>query len=124
MTAVTLSSMTNLINVTVVYNHQPVLNSMCHISSLEVYRGRDHVTRIMHDGFLLSDSGRVEASIQLTIVMELTMIHVLILRLTMPAWRIILRNILESSIAWTYPVLMEDYQRVDACSLKWLEKQT
>ena len=36
------------------------------------------MTRIMHDGFLLSDSGRVEASVQLTIVMELTMIHVLI----------------------------------------------
>ena len=56
------------------------------------------MTRIMHDGFSLSDSGIVEASIQLIIIMELTVIHVLILRLTMPAWHIILRNILESFI--------------------------
>lgn len=36
---------------------QPVNGSLCQITSLEVYRGRRHVTEISHDGFFLSDEG-------------------------------------------------------------------
>ena len=37
-----------------------VNGSFCHISSLEVYRGREAVFRIQHDGLSLSDRGMLE----------------------------------------------------------------
>ena len=39
---------------------QIVNSSFCHILSLEVYRGREQVTGISHQGFSLTDSGAVE----------------------------------------------------------------
>ena len=37
--------------------NQPVNGSLCQIISLEVYRGRGHITEISHNGFSLSDKG-------------------------------------------------------------------
>ena len=37
-----------------------VNSSHCHISSLEVYRGRDRVIEISHQGFSLRDNGSIE----------------------------------------------------------------
>ena len=34
--------------------------SICHIASLEVYRGKRGVTKISHNGFSLSDKGTIE----------------------------------------------------------------
>ena len=39
---------------------QPVKNAFCHISSLEVYRGRNKANRISHDGFHLNQRGAIE----------------------------------------------------------------
>ena len=39
---------------------QPVNSSFCHISNLEVYRGRKQVIQISHDGFSLSINGTVD----------------------------------------------------------------
>ena len=39
--------------VTVSNTCQPVNSSLCHIASLEVYRGRRQITKISHDGFFL-----------------------------------------------------------------------
>ena len=36
---------------------QSVNGSLCQLTSLEVYRGRRHITEISHDGFFLSDEG-------------------------------------------------------------------
>ena len=67
MAATTINSSNQVTNATIVYNETsqlvPIVSSVCRITSLEVYRGRDHVTRIRHNGFSLSDSGTVEASI-------------------------------------------------------------
>ena len=40
--------------------HQSVNGSFCHISSLEVYRGRKQAIEISHDGFSLNDRGPIE----------------------------------------------------------------
>ena len=68
MTATTIDSSHRVTNATIVHNETsqpvPVVSSVCHIASLEVYRGRDHVTTIRHDGFSLSNSRTVEASIK------------------------------------------------------------
>lgn len=40
--------------------HQSVNSSFCEISSLEVYRGRQHAIVISHEGFSLNDSGSIE----------------------------------------------------------------
>ena len=53
-------------NVTIVNNHQPVNRSVCSISNLEVYRGREEVTEISHDGFSLTDRGTVEVKHYMT----------------------------------------------------------
>ena len=38
---------------------QPVNNSFCRISSLEVYRGREQAIEISYDGFSLNDNGTI-----------------------------------------------------------------
>ena len=38
---------------------QPVNNTLCHISSLEVYRGREQAIEISHDGFSLTENGTI-----------------------------------------------------------------
>ena len=67
MTATTTNSSRKVANATIVYNktlqHILVVSSLCRIASLEVYRGRDHVTKIRHNGYSLSDGGIVEANI-------------------------------------------------------------
>ena len=45
--------------------NQPVNSSLCNISSLEVYRGREQAIEISHDGFSLSNSGSIEVIIEL-----------------------------------------------------------
>ena len=40
--------------------HQLINGSLCQIASLEVYRGRDQITKISHDGFSLSEGGTVK----------------------------------------------------------------
>ena len=37
-----------------------VNSSFCHITSLEVYRGRKQAINISYDGFFLTDSGTIE----------------------------------------------------------------
>ena len=39
---------------------QLVNSSLCHIASLEVYRGRDQAIEINHGGFFLSDNGTIQ----------------------------------------------------------------
>ena len=39
---------------------QAISSSLCQISSLEVYRGREQVIKISHEGFLLNGSGSIE----------------------------------------------------------------
>ena len=39
---------------------QVLNNSVCHVVSLEVYRGRDKATEIRHDGFSISYDGSIE----------------------------------------------------------------
>ena len=39
---------------------QPVRSAFCHISSLEVYRGRNEAINIRHDGFHLNQRGNIE----------------------------------------------------------------
>jgi hypothetical protein len=39
---------------------QLVNSSLCHISSLEVYRGRDQAINISDQGFSLSENGSIE----------------------------------------------------------------
>ena len=41
---------------------QPVNGSFCQIISLEVYRGRRHITEISHNGLLLSGEGVLEVN--------------------------------------------------------------
>lgn len=41
---------------------QPVNGSFCQITSLEVYRGRRHITEISHNGLFLSDEGVLEVN--------------------------------------------------------------
>ena len=50
------------LNATIVVKgtQQQVNSSLCHISSLAVYRGRNQVIEISHHGFSLSDSGTIE----------------------------------------------------------------
>jgi hypothetical protein len=43
---------------------QPINKSVCDIASLEVYRGREQVIEISHNGFTLSNSGTFEVSHQ------------------------------------------------------------
>ena len=38
---------------------QPINNSFCRISSLEVYRGREQAIKISHEGFSLNDNGTI-----------------------------------------------------------------
>ena len=56
------TSTVTLLNVTIIKRdtEEQVNNSTCHISSLEVYRGRTHMIEIRHDGFFLSDSSTIE----------------------------------------------------------------
>ena len=42
---------------------QVVNGSVCHIASLEVYRGKRLITMIRHNGFSLSDRGTIEVYI-------------------------------------------------------------
>ena len=39
---------------------QPVNSAFCHITSLEVYRGRNETAKINHDGFHLNQRGAIE----------------------------------------------------------------
>ena len=39
-----------------------ITTSFCHISSLEVYRGRDQTIEISHQGFSLSEGGIIEVA--------------------------------------------------------------
>ena len=39
---------------------QPVNNVFCHITSLEVYRGRNEAIKISHNGFHLNQRGAIE----------------------------------------------------------------
>lgn len=58
-TAVTTNSTLGLTDAVVVYRetNQPVNSSLCLISSLEVYRGRDEITEIENDGLSLNERG-------------------------------------------------------------------
>ena len=51
-------------NVTVIVTStkKQVNNSVCRISSLEVYRGREQAIEIGHDGFSLGNSGTIEVN--------------------------------------------------------------
>ena len=68
MTAATINSHSNaladatIVAINNIVTHQPVNGSFCCIVSLEVYRGREQITEISHDGFSLSDRGTVEVN--------------------------------------------------------------
>ena len=98
MTATTLSSTDQQTNATIVYNGALVVSPVCHIASLEVYRGINDVTVISHDGFSLSTSGMIEASIKLFNRGINCDSHLDSYRLIIPAWYIVSRNTLVSCI--------------------------
>ena len=54
------SSKYKLTDVVVVHRDQLINISFCHISSLEVYQGRQQVIIITHNGFSLSQRGTIE----------------------------------------------------------------
>ena len=98
MTATTQSSSNQRTNATIVYNETLVVSPICHIASLEVYRGINDVTRISHDGFSLSISGMIEASIKLFNRGINCGSYLDSYRLIIPAWHMVLRNTLVSCI--------------------------
>ena len=61
-TAQTLNTNEDLVNAIVTFRsrEEQVNSSLCQISSLEVYRGRDQAIEISHQGFSLSGSGTIE----------------------------------------------------------------
>ena len=58
-----------LTDAVVVYREtdQPVNSSLCFISYLEIFRGRDQIIEIESDGFSLNERGFIEASKSTTI---------------------------------------------------------
>ena len=61
-TAATFFNSSKLTDAVVVHREQPVSTvntSFCHISTLEVYRGRQQAIKIKHNGFSLSHSGPI-----------------------------------------------------------------
>ena len=48
--------------VVVISTKEQVNSSVCHISSLEVYRGEGQTTKISHQGFSLGSSGTIEVN--------------------------------------------------------------
>ena len=50
--------------------HQPVNSSFCNISSLEVYRGREQAIEINYQGISMNDSGSVEVSYSIQIMVS------------------------------------------------------
>ena len=50
----------NLTDAVVVYEEEQVNSSVCNISSLEVYRGREKAIEISHNGFSLSERATIE----------------------------------------------------------------
>ena len=61
-TTLTISSLQTLTDVVVIHQQSlmQVNSSFCHISSLEVYRGREQPIEISHQGFTLSNGGTIE----------------------------------------------------------------
>ena len=61
-TAQTLKTNEDIVNAIVTFRsrEEQVNGSVCQISSLEVYRGRDQAIEISHQGFSLSGSGTIE----------------------------------------------------------------
>ena len=51
--------------------HTQLNSSICHISSLEVYRGREQAIEISHGGFSLSSNGTIKVYIILIIMQGL-----------------------------------------------------
>ena len=56
------STLTNASVIAVNNTDQLISSSVCHITSLEVYRGRRQITEISHDGFSLSERGQVQVN--------------------------------------------------------------
>ena len=58
-----------IVNAVVAFRNtsEQVNSSTCHISTLEVYRGREQAIEISHEGFSLSDNGSIEVYCQLAI---------------------------------------------------------
>ena len=59
----TITAATSNLTDAVVYHRstgQAVNSAFCHITSLEVYRGRNEAIRINHSGFHLNQSGTIE----------------------------------------------------------------
>ena len=61
-TAQTLKTNDGIVDAIVTFRsrEEQVNGSLCQISSLEVYRGRDQAIEISHQGFSLSDNGTIE----------------------------------------------------------------
>ena len=60
---VTFTSNYSLTNAIIVNNiNQPVNGSLCQITSLEVYRGKEHSTKVSHHGFSLSNEGTFQVN--------------------------------------------------------------
>ena len=56
------SLVTNAVIIAINNVSQSVNGSLCQITSLEVYRGRRHITQISHNGFFLSDEGALKVN--------------------------------------------------------------
>ena len=61
-TALIISSLQTLTDAVVIHQQSlmQVNSSFCHISSLEVYQGREQAIEISHQGFTLSNGGTIE----------------------------------------------------------------
>ena len=61
----TINSINQAANAIIITNStkKPLNNSVCDISSLEVYRGRDQAIEISHQGFSLSENGSIKVPV-------------------------------------------------------------
>ena len=66
MSPTTASSLGQVVDAVIAYHgtnlSQPVNGSLCAISNLEVYRGRDQVNEIESGGFSLNESGFIQVT--------------------------------------------------------------
>ena len=61
-TALTTNMNNEIVNATIAFRSLAlqVNSSICHISSLEVYRGREQAIEIRYEGFILNENGTIK----------------------------------------------------------------
>ena len=74
-------SLSNIVDAVIVDRdtQQAVNGSLCHLTNLEVYRGREQAYDIRHDGFSLNSDGNIEViTYPIIMIDSITIIHLLL----------------------------------------------